>query len=161
MKYSATIEFTNPGEAIVALFDQAGEWSGAGRISCRSRSKADLYEIGYAHASARAELKGGTLDRYRVEEAPVRIPFSARASSCPSRLTEGWFDSGERRGNRNRLRIEESEPFPRCKEQSPDGRGLAWLASGGSHLAYGVCALGSCPRALVRLHINRSAKPAA
>lgn len=46
----------------------------------------------------------------------------------------------------NALNIEIGAPLPRCKRQSPDGRGLAWLHSGGSPLAYGTCSRGACPR---------------
>lgn len=47
----------------------------------------------------------------------------------------------------NALNVEIGAPVPRCLRQSPDGRGLAWLHSGGSVLAYGACSARSCPRA--------------
>lgn len=46
----------------------------------------------------------------------------------------------------NALNVEIGAPHPRCLLQSPDGRGLAWLHSGGSVLAYGPCSARSCPR---------------
>lgn len=66
MNFYATLEYTNPGEAIVALFDEAGEWCCAGRVECRSRRRDDLYEEGYRLASFTARSKGGRLERYRV-----------------------------------------------------------------------------------------------
>lgn len=48
MRFWATIEILKgQGAAIVALFDSTGEWSGAGRIECRSGRASDLYELGY------------------------------------------------------------------------------------------------------------------
>lgn len=63
-RFWATIEYVRPGEAIVSLTDSSGEWAGGGIVAIRSRSRADLYEAGYVHASARAAAKGGSLDRY-------------------------------------------------------------------------------------------------
>jgi len=49
---------------------------------------------------------------------------------------------------RNALRVElVPSTGPRCSRRSPDGRGLAWLLSGGSALAYGTCCAAACPRA--------------
>ena len=45
----------------------------------------------------------------------------------------------------NRLCVEHVTPLPRCVQQSPDGRGAAWLASGGDAAAYGACCLAGCP----------------
>lgn len=65
--YSATIEYLpGQGAAIVALFDSAGQWSGAGRIEVRSGLRSDLYEAGYHAASASATIKGGRLARFSV-----------------------------------------------------------------------------------------------
>lgn len=44
----------------------------------------------------------------------------------------------------NGLCVEIGSPAARCKLKSPDGRGLAWLLSGGSVLAYGLCRM-PCP----------------
>lgn len=65
--YSATIEYL-PGQAaaIVALFDAAGEWSGAGRVEVRSGLRSDLYEAGYRLAAASAAIKGARLGRFSV-----------------------------------------------------------------------------------------------
>jgi hypothetical protein len=51
-------------------------------------------------------------------------------------------------GFRNRLTTEFAPQTSRCKKRSPDGRGAAWLLSGGSALAYGQCSAAMCPRAL-------------
>jgi hypothetical protein len=49
---------------------------------------------------------------------------------------------------RNALRIELlPSTKPRCARRSPDGRGLAWLLSGGDPLSYGQCSREGCPRA--------------
>jgi hypothetical protein len=47
----------------------------------------------------------------------------------------------------NRLSINVMSPTARCLFRSPDGRGLAWLKSGGEVLAYGRCEQGQCERA--------------
>ena len=62
------------------------------------------------------------------------------AESCQYRLTP----ETQRRPN-NGLNVEIGAPRFRCKLKSPDGRGLAWLLSGGNVLAYGVCTPFSCP----------------
>jgi len=64
--FTATYEIVRSGEAIVTLF-HGGEWSGAGRVSIRSASKAALYEAAYLDASARAACKGGSLSRFSEE----------------------------------------------------------------------------------------------
>lgn len=45
----------------------------------------------------------------------------------------------------NALNVEIGAPAPRCNRKSPDGRGLAWLLSGGDALAYGHCTPRACP----------------
>lgn len=47
----------------------------------------------------------------------------------------------------NRLSINVMTPLPRCLYRSPDGRGLAWLKSGGEVEAYGRCEQAHCERA--------------
>lgn len=47
----------------------------------------------------------------------------------------------------NRLSINRMTPLPRCLYRSPDGRGLAWLRSGGEVVAYGMCEQSHCERA--------------
>lgn len=37
---------------------------------------------------------------------------------------------------------------PRCLERSPDGRGMAWLQSGGPLADYGACSRSRCPRCI-------------
>lgn len=46
----------------------------------------------------------------------------------------------------NRLSINVMTPLPRCLYRSPDGRGLAWLKSGGEITAYGLCEKANCER---------------
>lgn len=47
----------------------------------------------------------------------------------------------------NRLSIYRMAPAARCLFRAPDGRGLAWLKSGGEVLAYGKCEQQHCTRA--------------
>ena len=47
----------------------------------------------------------------------------------------------------NRLSINVMPPRPRCLFRSPDGRGLAWLKSGGELEAYGRCEQDHCEHA--------------
>ena len=56
-------------------------------------------------------------------------------------------DPGIERRPANALNIEIGSASPRCLFRSPDGRGLAWLLSGGSVLAYGTCVQSCCERA--------------
>lgn len=141
MNYSATIEFlTGQKAAIVTLFDQSGEWSGSSRIEPRSGSRADLYEQGYTHASCSATLKGGWLDRYSVAGTP---------SDKPTKPCRSLLEPSLERRRVNGLNIEIGTPLLRCSRKSPDGRGLAWLLSGGSMLAYGHCNPNICPESHV------------
>ncbi len=67
-KFNGTVEFLKgrPGVAIVAIFDLAGEWHGAGRVEIRSTSREALYEACYLDASGRAARHGGRLETFRV-----------------------------------------------------------------------------------------------
>lgn len=47
----------------------------------------------------------------------------------------------------NRLGFYRMKPQDRCLFRSPDGRGLAWIRSGGDALAYGSCEQQHCERA--------------
>jgi hypothetical protein len=67
--------------------------------------------------------------------------FAELCEKCPSRR-----DMGVERRPANALNVEIGSPMPRCIEQGPDGRGLTWLLSGGSLLAYGICGWRTCPR---------------
>lgn len=67
--------------------------------------------------------------------------WSELAPLCPSRLAVVPVKQ------RNALRVEIlPSRDPRCSQKSPDGRGLAWLLSGGDPLSYGVCCEAKCPR---------------
>ena len=61
---------------------------------------------------------------------------------CPSRIQPELA-----RRPSNALNIEIGEPSKRCSLLSPDGKGMRWIASGGSALAYGLCTKRKCPRA--------------
>ena len=74
-----------------------------------------------------------------------KIYFAELSAICPSLVKMGV----ERR-RANALNIEIGAPLSRCSEQSPDGRGIAWVLSGGTYLSYGVCGSRTCPRAEVR-----------
>ncbi len=67
-RYHGTIEFLRGQRAAIVTLTLNGEWSGSGRIELPSGNKAALYELGYAHLSRSAALKGGSLDRYSVTE---------------------------------------------------------------------------------------------
>lgn len=67
--------------------------------------------------------------------------FTELSPHCPDRVQPELI-----RRPVNGLCIEIGEGRPRCLQQSPDGRGLAWYMSGGSVLAYGACGCRSCPR---------------
>jgi hypothetical protein len=70
------------------------------------------------------------------------IYFTELSPLCPSSLKPIPVKQ------RNALRVEMlPSREPRCSRRSPDGRGLAWLLSGGEPLAYGLCLLSRCPRA--------------
>ena len=91
----------------------------------------DRHESG---ASTHEEFK--LLPAWQMDER-----FSDLSPRCPSRRAPAL----ERRPA-NALNVEIGSPQTRCLLRSPDGRGLAWLASGGSLLAYGTCSYVDCPR---------------
>ena len=64
------------------------------------------------------------------------------APHCPSRIQPELA-----RRPANALNVEIGEPRKRCALRSPDGRGMLWILSGGSALAYGQCDKRECPRA--------------
>lgn len=68
------------------------------------------------------------------------LRFAEVATVCRHRLA---VERQPRPGNR--LCIEHVAPAPRCVQQAPDGRGAAWLASGGDVAAYGACCPTGCP----------------
>ena len=96
-----------------------------------------------------------TIDRaaagldYDIDAVPAwqwAVHHDDLARICPSRLSVVAGRDFSRQ--RNALRCEwVPSTEPRCSRQSPDGRGLAWLMSGGSPLTYGRCYLSCCPRA--------------
>ena len=70
----------------------------------------------------------------------VDLRFSEVEAICVHRVT---VEQEPRNGNR--MAIETWPVMPRCMRQSPDGRGAAWILSGGSPLVYGRCCLSECP----------------
>lgn len=82
----------------------------------------------------RAELEAVPASQYEIY-------FEELSRICPSRMALGIP-----RRPANALNVEIGQPMNRCKERSPDGRGAIWLLSGGSPLAYGLCACAGCPR---------------
>lgn len=68
------------------------------------------------------------------------IWFKDLKTHCPDRRTPDPI-----RRPANALNVEIGQPSARCLRQSPDGRGSAWLLSGGDLLVYGVCRQSQCP----------------
>lgn len=91
-----------------------------------------------------------------MTKPPVKLPiktFGEYSEGCPDKLGIPI----ERRPA-NALCVEYMEPAPRCKQQSPDGRGSIWLLSGGSPLAYGRCCRSQCPRLAERDSLDAMAR---
>lgn len=65
------------------------------------------------------------------------------ADVCPMRVKRDDRVSLQR--NALRCDFAWADPQPRCSLQSPDGRGYAWLNSGGPVSAYGACKWRACP----------------
>ena len=78
-------------------------------------------------------------DLAAIPQAQWRIWFSELSAICPAQL-----NAGIERRRANALNVEIGQPMPRCSLLSPDGRGLRWLHSGGSVLAYGCCEQNKC-----------------
>lgn len=88
-----------------------------------------------------------TLDqKWRLYEEITPLWFGVHFAELCDRCPSARFPELPMRPG-NALNIEIGTPMPRCLEQSPDGRGVAWLLSGGSVLAYGICGRRECPRA--------------
>lgn len=71
----------------------------------------------------------------------LQLRFDELSPLCPWRVA-----LGVPRRPANALNVEVGQPAPRCRLRCPDGRGDAWLLSGGSPLAYGYCSIRGCPR---------------
>lgn len=85
---------------------------------------------------------------YDIDSVPARqwaIYYDELAPLCPSRIAPQ--EGRDYNRQRNALRIEIVPSSSRCALRSPDGRGLAWLLSGGSPISYGACCVAGCPRA--------------
>ena len=90
---------------------------------------------------AAAGLPPSSADLDAIPPVQWAVYWTDLAPLCSSRIEPS------RGKQRNALRIEvlPSDEW-RCSRQSPDGRGLAWLLSGGDPLAYGACRERMCPR---------------
>ena len=97
-------------------------------------------------------LAGLILDRH-----DAGLPVVQEFDALPAWQMGLWFEDlreigpslialGVERRPGNALNVEIGAPVPRCDQRSPDGRGMAWLWSGGSALAYGCCSRRSCPK---------------
>jgi len=75
----------------------------------------------------------------RARQIRTRVAIRL-GNDCPHQMD---IDVERRPGNA--LNVEIGAPLPRCNRKSPDGRGLVWLMSGGSPLAYGNCTPLHCP----------------
>ena len=97
----------------------------------------DCLESGTGNVDAlriNEEVHGGKVPRIQIEAW-----WEDFAPICHQRLS---FSTP--RGV-SALNTEPQKPADRCKYKSPDGRGLAWLNSGGSGLTYGRCCKVGCP----------------
>jgi hypothetical protein len=97
-------------------------------------------------ASLTVDRAAAGLD-YDLDAVPpwqFAIHFGDLAPLCPSRLRPVAGRDYNRQ--RNALRVEIVPDSDRCLRKSPDGRGIAWLASGGSPIDYGACCPSGCPR---------------
>lgn len=65
------------------------------------------------------------------------------AQHCGARAKAEWpaYNSDDAFGIRPEVGL-----APRCLMRSPDGRGMAWLQSGGPLADYGACSRSRCPR---------------
>lgn len=78
----------------------------------------------------------------QIPEDQFAFWFREISPLCPDRQDPDLI-----RRPANALNVEFAGPrIPRCKQRSPDGRGLAWLLSGGSITAYGFCEQSHCQR---------------
>ena len=93
---------------------------------------------------ARADA-GLDVDLGAIPPSQWDIYFAELRPLCPDARTGPLL-----RRPGNALNVEIGAPMMRCLQRSPDGRGLAWMMSGGSLLAYGLCTPGGCPRTAVR-----------
>lgn len=104
--------------------------------------------ISAGHAAlARAE-NGDSRGLDDVPPWQFAIWFNELSFHCPDKLGAPRWEK-----QRNALRIEVvHSPGARCSRRSPDGRGHAWAASGGSTLVYAPCLACECPR--IHTHLD-------
>ena len=95
----------------------------------------DHHAAGHADAAQQVLDSIGPGARWQVE-----LRFGEVAAICRHRI-----EARQESRPGTRLVVEHVAPLPRCVQQAPDGRGAAWLASGGSVLAYGTCCVTGCP----------------
>ena len=91
----------------------------------------------------RIDAGASVLDDFeRLPAWQMRLRWDELSPHCPSSMRPELM-----RRPGNALNIEIGEPSKRCSLLSPDGKGMRWIASGGSALAYGLCTKRKCPRA--------------
>jgi hypothetical protein len=95
--------------------------------------------------------------KYRLYDEITPVWFDTHFAELCERCPSARFPELPRRPG-NALNIEIGQPMTRCLERSPDGRGLIWLLSGGSLLAYGICCRSGCPRTKVYEHTIEKAR---
>ena len=98
-----------------------------------------------------------SLARLTLDRAEAGLDVSSELAAVPAAQWDVYFpellrvcpdrrEMGVERRPANALNLEIGAPQARCLQRAPDGRGLAWLWSGGELLAYGCCDRGGCPR---------------
>lgn len=93
------------------------------------------------HAAGHGDAAQQVLDSISAGgRRQVELRFGEVAAICQHRI-----EARQESRPGTRLVVEHVAPLPRCVQQAPDGRGAAWLASGGSVLAYGTCCVTGCP----------------
>ena len=120
----------------------------AHRVTQLSKLAAALSAISarYERASASAaSIRNATMVarfamRAQRAAAIVTRVLGRLERDCPHRM---MLPVERRRGNV--VTVEIGAPMIRCQCKSPDGRGLAWLLSGGETLSYGICTPRACP----------------
>lgn len=114
-----------------------------------------LSQLANALSAISAQCERASANAASIRNVTMAARFavrSQRAKSIASRaLGRLERDCGHRmelaveRRPGNALNVEIGAPVPRCNRKSPDGRGLAWLLSGGDSLSYGHCTPRACP----------------
>lgn len=103
----------------------------------------DVVDLLAMHPNLSAEQRRALIDQVPGHQWAIKGGyFNELSTHCCNRV-----EIQEEPRFMNRLAFYQLTPQPRCLYRSPDGRGLAWLKSGGSVLSYGVCEQEKCERA--------------